>query len=30
MYEHIQNEITDLYSRKFIQILYALQKSCHT
>jgi hypothetical protein len=30
MYEHIQDEITNLYSREFIQNLYALQKSCHT
>jgi uncharacterized protein YqgQ len=30
MYEHIQDEITDLYSRNFIKFLYALKKSCHT
>jgi hypothetical protein len=30
MHEHIQDEITNLYSREFIQNLYALQKSCHT
>jgi hypothetical protein len=29
MYEHIQDEINNLYSREFIQILYALQKSCN-
>jgi hypothetical protein len=25
MHEHIQYQITNLYSREFIQILYALQ-----
>jgi hypothetical protein len=30
MYEHTQDEITNLYSNEFIQILSALQKLHHT